>query len=183
MKNIFIVGVPRTGKSTLSKMIKEKYPIYNQFSFEAIRNGFIETQPQLKMDYRNSDARKNILPKHIVLFAHWNEKLLSNPSLIEGDFCSIEQLKNYTDCNDIIICLGHGCRTLDEIVASIRINDTEDDYTKEWTEEKLNNHFKDIVEKDKKYYDFCTKNCIKYYDTFDNRKVVFEQIIQKILEE
>ena len=38
MKNIYIVGVPRSGKSTLAKLIKEKYPIYNQFSFEAIRN-------------------------------------------------------------------------------------------------------------------------------------------------
>ena len=34
-------------------MIKEKYPIYNQLSFEAIRNGFIETQPELNMDNRN----------------------------------------------------------------------------------------------------------------------------------
>ena len=58
MKNIYIIGVARTGKSTLSKLIKEKYPVYNQISFEAIRNGFIESQPDLNMDNRNSEARK-----------------------------------------------------------------------------------------------------------------------------
>ena len=43
MKNIYVVGVARSGKSTLTRLIKERFPMYNQFSFEAIRNGFIET--------------------------------------------------------------------------------------------------------------------------------------------
>lgn len=60
MKNIYIIGTPRSGKTTLARLIKEKYPIYNQISFEAVRNGFIETQPELNMNNRNSLARKNI---------------------------------------------------------------------------------------------------------------------------
>ena len=71
MKNIFIIGVPRSGKSSLSKLIKKNYPIYNQLSFEAIRNGFIETQPELNIGNRTSDARRTILPKHIVTEPHF----------------------------------------------------------------------------------------------------------------
>ena len=82
MKNLYIVGIPRAGKSTLSKLIKDKYPIYNQFSFEAIRNGFIESQPELNMGNRNSEARKNILPKHFIAFSYWNKEILSSPSLV-----------------------------------------------------------------------------------------------------
>ena len=41
MKSIYICGIPRSGKTTLTKKIKEKYPNYNLFSFEAIRNAFI----------------------------------------------------------------------------------------------------------------------------------------------
>lgn len=76
IKNIFIVGIARSGKSTLSGLIKEKYFFYNQFSFEAIRNSFIKTQPELNVNNRNSDARKNILPVHIVEFVHWNKEIL-----------------------------------------------------------------------------------------------------------
>ena len=46
MKNIYIIGVPRTGKSTLSKLIKAKYPEFNIVSFEAVRNGFIKAFPE-----------------------------------------------------------------------------------------------------------------------------------------
>ena len=75
-KNIYIIGVPRSGKTTLANLIKEKYPYYNQFVFEAVRNGFIETQPNLKMDNKNGDARNTILPKHLVVFATWNNRLV-----------------------------------------------------------------------------------------------------------
>ena len=180
MKNIFIVGIPRSGKSTLSKLIKEKYPEYNQLSFEAIRNAFQETQPELDMGNRNSSARKSILPKHIVTLAHWNNKMLSKPSLIEGDFCSIEELNNLVTDEDVVICLGLGCRKLDDIVTGINNNDTNDDYTKEWTNDKIKNHFFDIEEKDKYNNDYCIKNNITYYDTYEKRKEIFEDIINNI---
>lgn len=155
MKNIYIIGVARTGKSTLSKLIKEKYPVYNQISFEAIRNGFIESQPDLNMDNRNSEARKNILPKHITTFSSWNNKILSVPTLIEGDFCSVSKLLSLLDENDFIICLGNGCRNIEEIIKGIREND------------KIN-------------YDYCIKNNIKYYDTYINRDKIFRQILNDI---
>ena len=180
MKNLYIVGIPRAGKSTLSKLIKDKYPIYNQFSFEAIRNGFIESQPELDMGNRKSDARRNILPKHFITFARWNKKILSCPSLIEGDFCSIKELFDLVDENDAIICLGLGCRTIEEIIEGIRKNDKLNDYTNDWTNEQIYKHFYDIEEKDKYNYEFCKKNNIKYYDTYENRKELFEQIIEDI---
>ena len=181
MKNIFIIGVPRSGKSTLSKLIKRNYPIYNQLSFEAIRNGFIETQPELNMGNRTSDARRTILPKHIVTEAHWSNNILSCPSLVEGDFCTIEELNNLIDENDIIICLGFGCRSIEEIIRSVKKNDTSDDYTKDWSDEKMKKHFYNLVDKDKENYDYCIKNNINYYDTYDNRNLIFEKIIEEIL--
>ena len=180
MKNIYIIGAPRAGKSTLSKLIKERYPIYNQISFEAVRNGFIESQPELNMGNRNSEARKNILPKHIVTFALWNNKILSTPTLIEGSFCNVEEFLSLTSENDLIICLGLGCRSIDEIIEGIKNNDKEDDYTKTWTDEQLKKHFYDIVDNDKINYNFCIKNNIRYYDTYTNRSEVFNKILSDI---
>ena len=62
MSNIYIIGVPRSGKTTLAKLIKERFNNVNQVSFEALRNGFIKTFPELDMGNRNSEARANILP-------------------------------------------------------------------------------------------------------------------------
>jgi len=180
MKNIYIVGVPRSGKSTLSRLIKEHYPIYNQISFEAIRNAFIDSQPELNMENRTSNARKDILPRHIVTFSSWNNKILLSPSLVEGSFCSIEELLKLTDEDDLIICLGLGCRNIDEIIDGIKKNDSEEDYTRTWTFEKLKNHFYDIELNDKLNYDFCKKNNISYYDTYLDRDKVFDKILSDI---
>lgn len=180
MRNIYIIGVPRSGKSTLSKLIKKQNPVYNQISFEAIRNAFIESQSELNMGNRNSSARKNILPKHIVSFSSWNNKILSTPTLVEGSFCTIDVLSNLVDKNDLIICLGLGCRNIDQIVSGIKKNDKEDDYTKTWTDEQIKKHFYDIEINDKINYDYCLKNDINYYDTYENRNKVFEKILSDI---
>ena len=180
MKNIYIIGVPRSGKTTLSKLIKNKFPIYNHIIFEAVRNGFIETQPQLDMDERTSEARKNILPRHIVTMAYWNNKISSNPTLIEGSFCSVKELSELVSFDDVIICLGLGCRSLDEIISKIIENDSDDDYTKDWSFERLKKHFYNIEEEDKNNFNFCMNNNIKYYDMFLDREKTFSEILDYI---
>ena len=126
-----------TGKTTLTKKIKEKYPNYNLFSFEAIRNAFIESQPNLNMENRNSQARKEILPKHFITFAKWNAEITCNPSLIEGSFCNIKELKDFIEDDSIIICLGLGCINIDEFAKNVIKYDKENDYTKKWSLEKI----------------------------------------------
>ena len=123
---------------------------------------------------------KNILPKHITTFSSWNNKILSVPTLIEGDFCLVSKLSSLLDENDLLICLGNGCRNIEEIINGIRENDTDSDYTKSWSDEKIKQHFYDIVENDKINYDYCLKNNIKYYDTYINRDKIFRQILNDI---
>ena len=180
MKNIIIVGVPRSGKSTLSKLIKETYPNYNQFSFEAIRNGFIKSLPDLDMGNRRSEARKKVMPEFIMEMIHYNNTMLSSPSLVEGDFCTIEELGKLTTEDDLVICLGLGQRNIDDIVNAVKSHDKESDYTYTWDEKRLSMHFQDSPKRDKQNYEYCKLNNIKYYDTYDNREEVFKTILDDI---
>lgn len=180
MKSIYICGIPRSGKTTLTKKIKEKYPNYNLFSFEAIRNAFIESQPNLNMENRNSQARKEILPKHFITFAKWNAEITCNPSLIEGSFCNIKELKDFIEDDSIIICLGLGCITIDEFAKNVIKYDKENDYTKKWSLEKIKKHFYDQEIIDKFNYSYCKKMNIKYYNTNNNREAVFNKIINEL---
>ena len=181
MKNIIITGIPRSVKTTLSKLIKEKYPEYNIISFEAIRNGFIQSQPGLKMGNRNSEARKEILPDFIMEFVHWNNIISKYPCVIEGDFADLKTINDLSNEDDLIICLGLGCKTIDEIVNLIKENDTKDDYTYDWAEDKLKEHFYDIEEKDKENYNYCKEKNIKYYDTSKNRKKLLEDVTNNMV--
>ena len=182
MKNIYIIGVPRTGKTTLTKLIKKEIPQVNLISFEAIRNGFIKSQPELNMENRDSEARKVILPSFICEFVNWNEEITNYNTLIEGDFANIECIIKNTRDQDIIICLGFNGRSLEKIIDGIIKNDTETDYTKHWTRDQIEAHFYDIVQKDIKNIENCKKYNISYYDTFENRQEIFLRIVNSIKE-
>lgn len=183
MKNIYIIGVPRAGKTTLTKLIKQEIPQINLISFEAIRNGFIKSQPELNMENRNSEARKEILPSFIYEFVNWNEEITKYNTLIEGDFAGIESIIKNTSEQDIIICLGFNGRSIEEIIDGIIKNDTETDYTKHWSREQIEAHFYDNVQKDIENIENCKKYNISYYDTYENRQETFLKIVNGIKQE
>lgn len=180
MKNIYIIGVPKSGKSTLSKVIKSKYPEMNIISFEAVRNGFIKAQPNLNMENRNSKARQEILPQFLIEFVHWNRIISSYGNIVEGSFSNIQTIVELANNEDIIVCLGLGRRNIQEIVNGIKKYDDENDYTKNWTEEQIKKHFYDIAEKDSENYELCKKYNLEYFDTYNNRQDVFSYILEYI---
>ncbi len=180
MKNIYIVGIPRSGKSTLSKIIKSKYPEMNIISFEAVRNGFIKSQPNLNMENRNSVARQEILPQFLIEFVHWNNIISGCGNIVEGSFSDIKTIIEHKNNEDIIICLGLGKRNIQEIIDGIKMYDDENDYTKDWSEEQMKRHFYDITEKDKENYELCKNYNLEYFDTYNNRNEVFSNVLTYI---
>lgn len=182
MNNIYILGVPRTGKSTLSKLIKEKYSKMNIISFEAIRNGFIKTQPDLYMQNRNSEARAKILPLFICEFVYWNNIITGCSSIIEGAISDVKTISDIASKDDIIICLGFNGRSIDEVIELIKKYDRETDYTHDWSEEKLKKHFYDITDEDKKNIELCQNLNIRYFDMYENREEKLLDVIKYIEE-
>lgn len=180
MKNIIIVGVPRSGKTTLAKIIKEKYPYMNIISFEAIRNGYIKSQPNLNMQNRKSVARREILPQFLIEFIHWNNSIYNCSNIVEGDFADINTIVNNISSQDIVICLGFNKRTMEEIVSKIKENDTNNDYTNNWNENEIKKHFYDLTIKDTDNYELCKKYNINYYDTYYNRGMIYNNILEYI---
>lgn len=178
--NIYIVGVPRTGKSSLASLVKSEIPSFNIISFEAIRNGFIKSLPDLNMGNRESKARKEVLPEFILEFLNWNKTILNVNNVIEGDFISVESLHEKKSNDDLIICLGFGKRSIDEIYDNVNKYSKEYDYTYNWDIGEFKKHFYDLEEKDTQNYNYCKENKILYYDTFNNREEILNNIIEVI---
>ncbi len=107
---IYVVGAPTAGKSTLARIIKERFLQVNVVSFEAVRNGFIVSQPELNMGDRKSVARSKILPRFMVEFAEWNARMTRNFTVVEGSFARVEQIWRLVKSDDLVICLGYGGR-------------------------------------------------------------------------
>lgn len=179
MKNIYILGTSRSGKSSFASLVKKEFPNYSLISMEAIRNGFIKSLPELHMENRNSIARETIFPNFLVEFVNWNKMINKNNNgcIIEGSLIKTDYLIPLLSNDDIIIFLGHNNLTNEEIYNNIMKYDTEKDYTHDWTYEKIKKHFGDINSIEQENKKICLDNNFIYKDTSIDRKQVFIELI------
>ncbi len=180
MKNIYILGTARSGKSTLASMIKEKFPQYTLVSMEAVRNGFIKALPNLDMGNRYSEARVTVFPEFLVEFVNWNREFNKNKygSIVEGSLIDSEMARKLLNDDDIVIFLGHNNLTNEDIIQNIMKNDNRNDYTHDWSYDKIKSHFGDIHKIEQENKNICKEKGFIYKDTSINREEVFDKLIE-----
>ncbi len=179
---IFICGLPRTGKTTLAKMLKARIDNSNLIVTESIRNGFQKIDKEHSKDWgtKSSKLRQAVFPLFVKEFLDWNEKFSSNITILDCALISLQQIEKLANKDDIIVCLGFGGRENNEIFLHIRQYEHNDDYTKTYSNDYLLKLWGDLSTLDKCNYDFCNKKGIKYFDTSLNRRKVQLEITKYI---
>ena len=178
---IFICGVPRSGKSTTAKLLKTQIENSNLIVTEAIRNGFQAIDEEHAYDWgrRQSDLRQNVFPKYVKAFLDWNEKFSGSITILDCALIELDKVLQIRDKGDIVICTGFGGKELSEIFKIIRKFEKQDDYTTQFSDQKLQALWGDISQTDKNNIALCAKNKIKYFDT-SNRSVAQHRILNYI---
>ena len=69
MKNILIMGIGRAGKTTLSNMIKEKYPQYNLIHSDSIKWALIRSEG--KEQYYRENVKEQKQKEVWIHFRKW----------------------------------------------------------------------------------------------------------------
>lgn len=169
MKNIIIIGPPRTGKSTLSKIISKNISCYNAINTDVIREGIYEAF------FLNTDKkdRKEIVRK---AFLNFINKMLEqyqkyyNPDLyyvIEGDMLSIEDALYLKKLYEIdIICVGTPNITEENLFKRIRENSLKYGcWTKGYSDNELFDLCHKIINQSRKEKKISGENNIIYLDT------------------
>ncbi len=171
---IFIVGVPRSGKTTLAKMLKQKYPNSNILSCDAVKNslGVLDSCGQkVSLDF---DA----LIKYVSKIAEWNEVSTGQKSIIDVGLIPIENVFRNVKPNDRIICLGFGGKSnKEDIWASIQRHQQEFDSTCSMDINRAVHYWGDFGRRDQNNRYFCVDNELIYLDTKDNQKATLEYIV------
>lgn len=182
MKNIIILGQPRTGKTTLSNMIVEKFG-YQVIHMDHVRNAFREVYPELGITPKtaNENEKFQLFLKTYFDMCLRNKEKNNYNYVMEG--CEInvaDCYKMYSSENNIIIALGKTEVTGEELFRDIRKYDTTAEWTYRRTDEQLLEYAESIVEKSKEIKRECEKFNITFFDTSKNRDEVLNEIIDKI---
>ncbi len=180
---IYICGVPRAGKTTLAKKLKEKINNSNLIVSEAIRNAFqkIDVVNATKWGQKNSSLRQKVFPEFIKEFLNWNEKFSNNINILDCSLISLENIISLADKKDIIICLGFGGKENKYILDVIRKYENENDYTKNLSNEYLLKLWGDLSTIDIENQKICAQFNVKYFDTSKFRQKFQDKIIDYVI--
>ncbi|MCL2015705.1 MAG: hypothetical protein FWG68_05600 [Defluviitaleaceae bacterium] len=187
-KNVIIAGVPRAGKSTLSRIIAKNFG-YQHVSMDAINAAFERVFPELGIntyaDMSSLEILYNISSKISPFIAAMIDSdsneyyefgrgmVIDVYQLLPDDYAKYLAKKN---CEIFYLITSNV--TPEERFVIQRKYDTEKDYTFSYSDEEIREGCEYIVEQSKLMKEQCQKHGLPYYETAKNRKTVFEQFVQ-----
>lgn len=177
MKNIFVSGVARSGKSTLAKLMKEKGN-YNHIPLDYFASSLKHNFPEAKInsnviiDPESSKRLALLLSRVIEIIDCQEEKFI-----IDSAHILPEDIAKYIDKDKWeIYYLGYPNIEAREKLEMIRKYDTEADWTFNKSDEELVDKLNKLIELSKHIESKCKALDIKFIDTGSDIKEAIKNI-------
>lgn len=185
MKNIILLGVPRSGKSTFAKMIMKTFPNYNLIQQDIIDSAHMKAnEEQDRKENPDSNVARivfnpsfcRLLLKNIFRYSVKYEPSL-NFILDAGDI-SLREASKYDKNDPIVIVFGYPNITKEEALENILTHDTKDDWTYIEPAWRILEYLEFYIKDSKDYEVKCKKENIKFVDTSFHREQVLEELLE-----
>ena len=183
-KNVLIIGSARAGKTTLSRMINDKYK-YSIINLDDIVSAF-EEYPELgiKHDGDEIECAQNFskfLVRYLNELASGPNFYSGNKFVIEGTHIDFEKVINKIDKEKyLIIGLTYNTITPTDFYNKIKENDTEDDWTYYLKDEELKGDIEYFIKRNKFFNDKFKKYNILTFDTSYDRENILNNIVNNL---
>ncbi len=179
VKDIFIFGPSRSGKTTLAGIISEKFG-HRVISVDQIVSFFSSTYPELAINFATPESQtgKNMMFFVDAIYRAFKEKSPNNAIVIEGDRLDIRCIFEKYGNEAVFIGLAHDTIDAAGLVRIIRENDADGDWTRWFSDENLVGQIGNIL----LYSDWLVEKYqelkIPYYRTTHERNGTMEIILE-----
>lgn len=166
MKNIFIGGTAKSGKSTLSKKLCEKGN-YNHIPLDYFASSFKHNFPELGISSNviindESSKKLSLFLKRVIEIINNSDELF----IIDSAHILPSDIINYLDRNKWeVYYLGYPETSANEKIKQIRKYESISDWTYNKTDKELYEIFDKLIDLSKKIKDECETNNIEFIDT------------------
>lgn len=181
MKNIYIYGMPRTGKTSLATYIAKKYPNYHIINLDAIREAFLEIFPN-DINYKEKVGMQDKFPEFLRSYINneeeWNKGAFSY--IIEGYDITPETIEKFFP-----EYLKYGLFYDDTVTSSTLLEIVRKyDFSKDWSFYKDDDYMLAFLEKyiqrNNSFMQRANENGMKCFKTTSNRTDVFQKVLDDI---
>lgn len=183
MKNIMILGICRTGKTTFSRMIQKEFSNYQIIEVDTIISALQKTVKNVPICFIHDNLDENRLPQFLNLLIQKNigknGKYLG--FIINADSIMPEDLVKYFDLdNTIVYYFVNPKLSPEEILNNCRKYDDNAEWTTRRSDEEILNHMRFYKNIEKQIISDCSKYGFTCIDTSENREVIFHELLENI---
>ena len=179
--HIIIAGCARSGKTTLSLMLKEKG--YVHYKMDSIKRGICEAY-NLKYDnWDNVSIIMATIINRMIKDQTTDTNYLKENYLFDIPFLYPKDLSLIDTSNTIIIFLGYPNLSIEENFHNIREYDHDNYWTKNVSDDELKSMCKENIDFSIYLKDECLRYNIPYFDTSYNREEVLNDVIKYVEEQ
>lgn len=179
MKNLLIVGAARGGKTTLARMVNEKFG-HGIIAVDALVSALEEKFPQLGIKHHSEEA-KRVAP---FVFAYLNALEYNHPQarfVVEGYHIplSLAAEKINRDLFEVIV-LGYPQLSPEEALNNVRKYEQKFDYTKAMSDKEILDVVTRHIDHSKEFALECQKYDFRFVDTSYDRDKVLANLLQEL---
>lgn len=178
LKNIYLVGPSRCGKTTTASILQEKYG-YTHIIMDAVIETMSEVAPQLGIKHGNleSEEFRNFLilySKNLFKYTRHNiiDLEVLNPSFAKAMINADESTAIY---------MGYPSITPEEKLQQMRKYDSKFDWTRNLSDEELIKLLTTHIETSRKLQEEATNHGFEFIDTSFNREEVIRESIERMI--
>lgn len=186
MKNIAIFGVARSGKTTLARMIKQRFTNYNIIDGDCIRSTFESVLPSNNINHLGGEGMVEDFPKFCGQLLAYQIKEHKKIFNFIFESCDVEpyQSKEYFNIEDtLVIFLGYPSLTLEEVINNYTEYAEPNDYMMKKTPSEILNRATMWLEKSKTLRNECEIYNIRFIDVSYNRNEIFKDLLEELANE
>lgn len=184
-KHIIISGVPRAGKSTVSRMIAKRYG-YQHISMDSIVSGFEACFPETGVGSYVKPTPEGSMRAVSRKLAPFLRAMMDSGEYDELDYGMVIDMyrllpEDYVQYIDPAKCAAYyfvtAEMTVEERLQTLKRYDTPNDYTFFDTEEKRRARCEEIVAHSRLLQEQCKRFCLPCYETSRERARVLEAFV------
>ena len=182
-KNIVLVGPPKSGKTTLAKMIIKEIGGYSYISHENVRTAFLEASCIQKEEGRVDVDMNDFSFLNLLAYCYFKHSKYYESDLayvVEIFEFDEELIKLYKDEDCVFIFLTYSDLKTDEFYENIRKYAKENDWTTIEPSYRLKSYCETFIEENKDYADYAKKNNMWQVDVSKNKLQVLKDTLEKI---
>ncbi len=168
MKNLLIIGVPRSGKTTLANLMCERYG-FCPVSIDALVATFGGLFPELGFHLEPEKSEPLVAKFVFEYISRLNQEFPDRHFVIEGCHISPQTATTCSECD--VVCLGYPELTAEQFLDRVRQTD--------WAAAKPDKEILQMGEyftgQSKQHCLYCQKNGMQFIDTTTDMRLSLEQ--------